>query len=108
MDNQDKKPFLELIRSTGETYGREISVNVASLYFNVLQDKTIEQVKQAIALHMRDTDVGQFMPKPADILRNIKGDIQPKIENKGNLEWCENTQSLMDKYGDEVKEQEHG
>jgi len=41
--------------------------------FEVLKDKTIEQVRHGLIAHSRDEKEGSFAPKPANIIKHING-----------------------------------
>jgi hypothetical protein len=74
MISSDKREFLELLNAVFEMYGKpQPSVQAVAMYFNVLSHISIDDFKSAMNVHSRDTDSGQFVPKPADILRCLQG-----------------------------------
>jgi len=72
MHPRDKAEFATILLSTGELYGKPPSDGAIALYWQALQDLTLEQVRVGVSMHMRDPDAGQYMPKPADILRQFR------------------------------------
>ena len=49
---------MQVLIQTGELYEKTISDTLLELYFNTLQDLEVEQIKKAIAGHIRDTKAG--------------------------------------------------
>ena len=87
MDNQDKKEFATLITSMSELYGKEASTDLMKLYFEILIDYSIEDVKQGFNKHVLDPKQGTFFPRPADVVRHISSN-QPSLEAKGEMAWA--------------------
>ena len=74
MNDSNKKELKVILDSLSEYYQRDNLTPVAMLlYYNSLQRFTIEQVQQAVSLHMQDTKQGQFYPKVADIVKHLEG-----------------------------------
>jgi hypothetical protein len=55
-------------------YDREISDFAMQIWADALDGIEPEVIDAAFARHLRDPDAGRFCPKPADILRQIRGD----------------------------------
>jgi len=71
MIDEDKKRFLEAFVNLAEMYGKERPSNQAlKMMFAVLSDYTIEQIERAMMAHVKTS---QFMPKPADLIKQIEG-----------------------------------
>jgi hypothetical protein len=73
MNEQDAKPFAELIASVYDFAGRPASKQTVGIWWNAMQAFDLEAVRKAFSLHTIDPDRGQFLPKPADIVRIIGG-----------------------------------
>lgn len=75
----------ELLESISEIYQTKKSITETTilLWFNSLEKYDIETVKQAISMHVQNTENGQFYPKPADILRIIEG----SADDKASIAW---------------------
>lgn len=73
MNKNDLEDFAKIITSISELYGKNITEFMLDTYWNALEKFEFEEIKQAIQKHVSNPDNGQFMPKPADIVRFIDG-----------------------------------
>ena len=74
MNNKDDfENFVRMMSLAAEQYGKQMSPDLIALYFDSLKDLPIEAVRSAVSRHLRNPDVGQFMPKIADIIRACEG-----------------------------------
>lgn len=73
MQHSDKPKFAQAITVLGEIYGKEVSQTLIGVYYNALEAWPIDEVSKAIQAHTRDTENGQFFPKPADLIRHLEG-----------------------------------
>lgn len=76
MDKADKQRFAALMTAASELYGKPLSAGVIGLYWQVISRFRIGDIEEALGRHIASPDVGQFMPKPADIVRMIEGSSQ--------------------------------
>ena len=83
MLNQDIPIFARLMTGIGEVYGKSFTMVVIDIYWNVLKDFKLEDVQAAVYRHIKNPDVGRFLPKPADIVMAIDGTSQ----NQALLAW---------------------
>lgn len=92
MQETDKNSFHELMLGAGEIYGKEITKPLLRIYFNALEDLTMEQVTHAFSAHIKSTDqAGTFFPKPADLIRQITGSVkeqQQLVEDRAEMAWA--------------------
>lgn len=65
-----------MLTAVCELYGKKISVTLLSLYWSALERFSLDDVRRAITHHVNNANVGQFMPKPADIVRYLEGDSE--------------------------------
>jgi hypothetical protein len=72
----DRKRLAQCLLAAAEVYGREVSASVTAIWWAALQGHDIEAVEVAFQRHMMNPDTGQFMPKPADIVRMLAGTTQ--------------------------------
>lgn len=99
MKDTDKKQFATILNRTAALYDKAIDVEVMRVYFNALSAWPIEQVSKALQDHIQSVERGRFMPKPADVIANLpEPPAAPQLQHKASMEWCDNTQALMDKY----------
>lgn len=74
MDKQvDFKRFLTVLTGIADYYGKELSEGVITLYWQGLAQYDIQAVEKALWEHTQNPDNGQFMPKIADVTRNLQG-----------------------------------
>jgi hypothetical protein len=73
MKESDKKRFGLILVGVAEVYGKELSKQAASIWFNILKEYEIETISLAFTSHISNPDTGQFFPKPADIIKAIGG-----------------------------------
>jgi len=73
MNEDDKKQFASCLTSAAEITGKDLSAQAMKLYWEILKKYDISDVEQAFFSHASNPDVGQFMPKPADIIKAIDG-----------------------------------
>lgn len=74
-----EREFAELITGVAEMYGKPISKAGMAIWWNCLQDYEFDDVRHAFTAHARDTRRGSWMPKPADIIRQIAGET-PNVD----------------------------
>lgn len=73
MTPNDYPQFVTLWTQICELYGKPPSDGVLDLIFNALKRFELDAIKQALTAHVNDTKHGDFVPKPADIVRQIEG-----------------------------------
>lgn len=73
MQQRDRKRFAACLAACAEIYGRAISDTVADIWWRLLATHDIEAVETAFQRWFQSPDVGQFQPKPADIVRLLTG-----------------------------------
>lgn len=74
MTADDYPQFVALWQATHDLYpGRAPTDDAIDLAFAALEHYPIGDVRTALSVHVRDPDVGQYAPKPADIVRRISG-----------------------------------
>lgn len=78
MDTDDFDRFAELLGGVFELYGREASPFAMQVWWEALRPFDLAAVRMAFSRHVQNPDVGQFPPKPADVLRMLGGTTQDK------------------------------
>jgi hypothetical protein len=81
-DNREEKAaFQEMLNRVHLVLGKpEPDTFVVRLYWDALRPYTLEDVREALSRHLVDVDTGMFIPKPADIVRNIQGNTTTQGE----------------------------
>lgn len=64
MTPQERGKFAELMQALGAGFAKPISADMIETYFEALRDRYIEQVEQAIKMHLR---YKKTFPKPGDL-----------------------------------------
>ena len=70
MNLRDKKQFSELMIATASVYSKDISPQMLSMFWGILQDFDFEDVRAAFSAHLRKS---KFFPTPAEILFYMPG-----------------------------------
>lgn len=76
MERTDRKRLAHCLLAASELYGKSVSEPVADIWWNALRGYDIGAIEGAFQRHMTNPDTGQFMPKPADIVRIVAGTSQ--------------------------------
>lgn len=72
MRDDEKRAFKTLMESTAAYYDRKLVPETIGIYWRGLSDLTIDQIRAALNAHAQDPQAGQYMPKIADIRRQIE------------------------------------
>lgn len=74
MQTNEIPQFIQMLHNLCEMYGKpRMSDEVAMLHFGALQDYSLEDVRKGFFAALRNPDSGQFMPRPADVIRELSG-----------------------------------
>lgn len=76
MQPNDRGNFYSLMTGVLELYSKKATPELMDLYFEALRPYELSDIARAMNLHAVDPDQGQFMPKPADVVRMIGGSKQ--------------------------------
>lgn len=57
-------------------YGKPLNNFLLEIYWKICQPFEFGDIEKAFEAHVRDPDYGQFMPKPADLIRFLEGGRQ--------------------------------
>jgi hypothetical protein len=68
MKKTDKTEFLVALSSVAELFGKTLTDATIELWWSVLKDLPLEDIKSGFSRHLRDAERGRFMPAPADII----------------------------------------
>lgn len=73
MNSSDREKFAEVLAGVHDFYGKDLSKFAVQVWMQACEAFDVEQVTKALSAHLMDPERGQFMPKPADIVRNLQG-----------------------------------
>ena len=71
MNATDKTAFAALIVKTWRFYGKRPEAEDIAAWFDLLEDCPLAAVATAFKRHLTDANTGQYLPKPADIIRRL-------------------------------------
>lgn len=80
MYTSDAKEFSKLIAVLGELYDKPLTKAFHEIYWITLFHYELEDIEKAIQRHISNPDTGQFMPKPADLIRALEGDTETRAK----------------------------
>ena len=69
---QDKAVFAQLLTQLGLLYNKSLHPCVLDMYWQALYDYPWSIIRAAFQAHVVDPEKGQYMPKPADVIRCIR------------------------------------
>ena len=84
MNMNQYERFMAALTAVAEMHGKSVSEAVGLMWWEALKGYDLEQVENGFAAHVRNPDSGQWMPKPADIIREIDG----CRKDRGALAWA--------------------
>lgn len=73
MKREDADQFRQMIAATYTLYGRELNAPALSLWFEALKRYELRVISSALSAHCTNPDNGQFLPRPADVVKMIDG-----------------------------------
>ncbi len=76
MNTHDFEAFRDVLHGVHDFYERQPSSFAVDVWWEALRPYDLKAVTRAFSLHTVNPDTGQFMPKPADIVRMIAGRTQ--------------------------------
>jgi hypothetical protein len=78
MTETDRKQFFSLIANVCAFYRQDFSEFLGTVWWNAMRPFDFSAVGDAINRHCVNPDGGQFMPKPADVVRMLQGSSQDR------------------------------
>ena len=78
MQASQQNQFFSMLTGVCELYGKTASPQLMALYWSLLQGYDLADVQRAFGQHAMNPDTGQYMPKPADVVRYIDGGSQSR------------------------------
>ena len=78
MQTKDFDGFQKTVSAVYDLYGKQASSFAISLWWNSLKGYELSDIQNALSRHINNPDNGQFLPKPADVVRMFGGTNQDK------------------------------
>jgi hypothetical protein len=73
MVDEDKKEFAQFVGGIFAMYGKEATPMILRVWFEAMRQYDLKAFKDALSRHLLNPDNGQFLPKPADVVKLIGG-----------------------------------
>ncbi len=73
MNTEDYEAFRDVLHGVHDFYERQLSAFALDVWWQALKSYDLQAVTRAFGVHTVNPDTGQFMPKPADIVRMMSG-----------------------------------
>lgn len=73
MTENDKPQFAQMWGGAWAMYGKEATKQILYMAFEALRAYDLREIRQGLSKHMQNPDTGQYVPKPADIVKHIGG-----------------------------------
>lgn len=92
MNSNDQNKFKEIITAISETYAKEFTSSELKIWWNVFKPHSIEDFEAGVYQHMANPEDGMFAPKPAHIIKHIKGATKQKeqgLRDQAEVAWSD-------------------
>lgn len=76
MREQNRSEFSQLIADVYKFYRAECSSFALQIWWGAMTAYDIQAVREALGRHTMNPDTGQFLPKPADVVKMLQGSTQ--------------------------------
>lgn len=73
MTPAERSKLIEVLSGVHDFYGKDLSKFAITVWEQACNTFDVQQVSKALSAHLMDPERGQFMPKPADIVRQLQG-----------------------------------
>lgn len=79
MQKADYDRFVDILNAVSDTVGKRRLTELAiGLYWKTLEAYSLADIQLAVERHLQDPEVGQYMPKPADVIRALQGTVEDR------------------------------
>lgn len=73
MQRDDFRSFKAMLEGVYSFYGKDASTFALDVWWQAMKHYDLEAIRDALGRHCVNPDSGQFMPKPADVVRMMEG-----------------------------------
>ena len=98
MNVNDFEQFSVCWKQANEGIGKETTPKAIEWAFEILRDKSIDEIKSALIAHARNPKEGRFSPTPANVIGYIEGMGGSKACYLRSMEAAENVISGCDPF----------
>ncbi len=76
MNREDMGHFTEILDSLSDYYQRDpLKPMAVKIYFKALEAFSMDQIGDAVTMHLQDTTAGKYYPKASDLITHIEGGV---------------------------------
>lgn len=68
-----EEKLFAVLQGVHDFYGKDMTDFAGSVWLEACRTFSPEQVSKALSAHLMDPEKGQYMPKPADVVRQLQG-----------------------------------
>ena len=102
--NNANEQFMQLMFEIGMNYGKKLNEDERKFFAMQAKRFGFNDFNVSVRKHMDDPSKGTYLPKIADIIRNLPNQLaieKPSLEPNScvGLSWCNNTAALVKQYG---------
>lgn len=76
MNAAQRKRMVQTLLAVYALYEKELTEMALVLWEQALNGVDLDMLDRALAQHVRDPDAGRWLPKPADVHRQLRGDAR--------------------------------
>lgn len=73
MIERDRPEFAEIVATVYGFYGRDATPSALDIWWGAMRPFDLAAVRKAFGQHVMNPDTGQFLPKPADVVKMLGG-----------------------------------
>lgn len=73
MQSNEFERFKQVLAKTFAVYEKTLTDVLLEVWWESLRAYELQEVTRALSAHLRNPDNGQFLPKPADVIRALRG-----------------------------------
>lgn len=73
MQPTDRDALYELLGGVYDFYGKKVTEFALGVWWQAMQRYDLAAVRDALGRHCMNPDTGQFLPRPADVVRMLEG-----------------------------------
>lgn len=74
MQPDDFDNFTRVLDAAYSLHSKSLTSDARALFFSAMSDFSLADVRKAFSAHIKDAQRGQYPPKPADLIAQLRGD----------------------------------
>ena len=94
MQSSSLAHFRVRLGSVFSVYGKELGEDILAIWWGAMKPYNLQEIDAALRVHVANPDLGQYCPKPADVIKTITDKAK-----KEPIERCWNCQGDLAQLG---------